>query len=264
MFNYDPKPNSLAGKTVLITGGAKGIGKAIAMSYAEAGAQVIITGRDASTLIETCAEINQAYPSDTEIATAEYVVLDLLNSDDETCENVATACKTRYQKLDGLVHNAGILGDIGPIGDADTATWLDVMQINLNGAFVLTKALLPLLSQSPSASIIFTSSSVGRKGRATWGAYSVSKFATEGLMQTLADELSHEKSCDKSNIRCNSVNPGATATAMRQKAYPDEDPSTIATPCEIMPAYLFLMGPDSEGINSQALNAQNGSPADFY
>lgn len=257
MFEYTPKPNSLAGKTVLITGGAKGIGKAIALSYAEAGAKALITGRDEASLIETCSQINRAYPSDSDIATAEYALLDLARADDQTCENLATACKTRYQKLDGLVHNAGVLGDIGAISNADSMLWQDVMQINVNAAFVLTKALLPLLSQSPSASIIFTSSSVGRKGRATWGAYSVSKFATEGLMQTLADELTETK------IRCNSLNPGATATAMRQKAYPDEDPSTIAAPADIMPAYLFLMGPDSEGVNGQALNAQNGCPADF-
>ena len=99
--------------------------------------------------------------------------------------------------------------------------------------------------------MIFTSSSVGRKGRAYWGAYGVSKFATEGLMQTLADEVENV-----STVRSNSINPGATRTSMRAQAYPAENPQNNPEPQAIMPVYLYLMGPDSTGINGQAFNAQ--------
>jgi NAD(P)-dependent dehydrogenase (short-subunit alcohol dehydrogenase family) len=116
---------------------------------------------------------------------------------------------------------------------------------------MLIKALLPLLHQSSSASIIFTSSSVGRKGRAYWGAYAVSKFATEGLMQVLAEELQNT-----SSIRVNAINPGATNTAMRRSAYPAETPSSNPSPEAIMPTYLYLMGRDSEAVNGQSLDAR--------
>ena len=117
---------------------------------------------------------------------------------------------------------------------------------------MLTQGVLGALKASEDASVIFTSSSVGRQARAFWGAYAVSKFATEGLMQVLADELEHT-----GKIRVNSINPGATRTQMRRKAYPGEDPQTLLTPEEIMPTYLYLMGADSRGVTGQAFDAQS-------
>jgi NAD(P)-dependent dehydrogenase (short-subunit alcohol dehydrogenase family) len=130
--------------------------------------------------------------------------------------------------------------------------WFQVMQVNLNATFLLTKACLPLLRKAPDASVIFTSSSVGRKGRAYWGAYAVSKFGVEGLAQVLADELE-----TNTNIRVNTINPGATQTAMRTSAFPGEDPSTLVKPEQIMPLYLYLMGTDGRHIHGQSLNAQD-------
>ena len=126
------------------------------------------------------------------------------------------------------------------------------MQVNLNAPFLLTQACLKLLKSATNASIVFTSSSVGRKARAYWGAYSISKFATEGMMQVLADELE-----TNTTIRVNSINPGATRTAMRAMAYPAEDPMTLPPPEAIMSLYLYLMGVDSHEINGQALNVQD-------
>ena len=125
------------------------------------------------------------------------------------------------------------------------------MQVNVNAQFLLTRHLLPLLQAAPAASIVFTSSGVGRKGRAYWGAYAVSKFATEGFMQVLADELENT-----SNVRVNSLNPGATNTAMRRSAYPGERPTDNPAPEEIMATYLYLMGDDSRGVTGQAFNAR--------
>ena len=156
-----------------------------------------------------------------------------------------------FGRLDGLLHNASIIGPRTPLDVLPDDEFIQVMQINVNATFMLTRALLPLLKQAEDGSVVFTSSSVGRKGRAHWGAYGVSKFATEGLMQTLADELE-----GVSAARSNSINPGGTRTAMRAQAYPAEDPGRNPLPEQIMPVYLYLMGPDSAGINGQAFDAQ--------
>lgn len=155
-----------------------------------------------------------------------------------------------FGRLDGLLNNASILGPRMPMQQIPDDKFAEVMQVNVQATFGLTRALLPLLQLSEDASVVFTSSGVGRKGRAYWGAYAVSKFATEGLMQVLADEL------DETHVRANSVNPGATRTSMRAAAYPGEHPDSNPAPEDIMPVYLYLLGPDSKGVNGQALNAQ--------
>ena len=129
------------------------------------------------------------------------------------------------------------------------------MQVNVNAAFLLSRALLPALSRSASGRMLFTASSVGRQGRAYWGAYSVTKFAVEGLMQVLADELANTTS-----IKVNSINPGGTRTKMRATAYPAEDPGTVPTPESLMPVYLYLMGPDGEHLHGQALDVRSFDP----
>ena len=164
-------------------------------------------------------------------------------------QTLAQQLEQEFSQLDGLLHNAAILGVRTPLQLYDPEMWQQVMQVNSNAPFYITRALLPLLNLSTDASIIFTSSSVGRSGRAYWGAYSVSKFAVEGMMQIFADELENT-----SNIRVNSLNPGATRTNMRARAYPAENPDNNPTAEDIMPAYLYLMGKDSHDINGQALN----------
>jgi NAD(P)-dependent dehydrogenase (short-subunit alcohol dehydrogenase family) len=133
----------------------------------------------------------------------------------------------------------------------DPVEWLRVIQVNLNAPFLLTQACLPLLKRAPDASVLFTSSGVGRRGRAYWGAYSASKFAIEGLMQVLADELD-----ENSRVRVNSINPGRVRTAMRAAAYPAENPAELLTPQDIVLPYLYLLGPDSRDVHGRALDAQ--------
>jgi NAD(P)-dependent dehydrogenase (short-subunit alcohol dehydrogenase family) len=156
-----------------------------------------------------------------------------------------------FGRLDGLLLNAGILGQRTSIEQTRLEDWNQVMHVNVTANFALVKTLLPLLRQSDAASVLFTSSSVGRKGRAYWGAYAVSKFATEGLMQVLADELENV-----SAIRVNAINPGATNTAMRRTAYPAEEPSKNPLPEQIMAPYLYLLGPDSGEVNGVSVDAQ--------
>jgi NAD(P)-dependent dehydrogenase (short-subunit alcohol dehydrogenase family) len=244
--NYSPATNLLEGRIILVTGAGAGIGKEAALQFAAHGATLVLLGRTLEKLEAVYDAIEAAGHPQAAIFEA-----DMLTATTADYQRLAQSILEEFGHLDGLLHNASILGQRTPIAQADAGQWQDVMQVNVNAQMMLTQAMLPLLEQAPSASIVFTSSGVGRQGRAYWGAYAVSKFATEGFMQTLADELENT-----TNIRVNSLNPGATRTTMRAAAYPAEDPSSLPTAADIMPAYLYLMGNDSENIKGQALNAQ--------
>ena len=244
--DYQASQQLLTGRNILVTGAGDGIGKVAAQTYAASGATVILLGRTSSKLEAVYDSIEQAGHPQPII-----IELDMLSANRPDYLALRDNIAAELGSLHGLLHNAGILGERTPIQNADPQQWLDVMQVNVNAQLLLTQAMLPVLLQAEHASIIFTSSGVGRKGRAYWGAYGVSKFATEGLMQTLADELENT-----SQVRVNSLNPGATRTAMRATAYPAEDPASLPTAENIMPAYLYLMGDDSIGVNGQALSAQ--------
>ncbi len=243
--NYQPNADLLSGKTIMVTGAGDGIGRAASMAYASHGATVILVGRTESKLEEVYDAIEAAgHPKPA------LVVMDLATVTEKQCRHLAEGLGEEFGHLDGLLHNASLLGERRPIESATWAAWQEVMQVNVNAQFLLTRYLLPLLQAAPAASLIFTSSGVGRTGRAFWGAYSVSKFATEGLMQILADELDNT-----SNVRVNCINPGATNTAMRRAAYPAEQPDTNPSAEDIMGVYLYLMGPDSTD-NGLSFDAQ--------
>lgn len=246
MFDYKAPHDLLKDRVILVTGAGDGIGRAAAKSFALHGASVILHGRDEQKLEALYDEIETAG-----LPQAAIYPIDFETADYETFFEMQQNLGNEFGRLDGLLHNAGLLGQRTPIEHTKTDAWQKIMQVNVNAVFLMTKALLPLLNESADASLLFTSSGVGRQGRAFWGAYAVSKFATEGLMQVLADELENI-----SNIRVNSINPGATNTAMRRLAYPGEVPNSNPSPDEIMNAYLYLMGPDSKGVNGQGFDAQ--------
>ncbi|KUM44146.1 YciK family oxidoreductase [Pseudomonas sp. EpS/L25] len=245
MFDYHVPADLLRDRVILITGANRGIGAALAKGCAALGAQVILHGRDVAALDQVRDEILAAGGQP-----AETLVLDLEQADVAAYAAVAQRLSQRFGRLDGLVHNAGLLGPRVSLEETPASALAQVLNVNVQAGFALTQALLPLLKASSDASVIFTSSSVGRKGRAGWGAYSVSKFATEGLMQVWAEELAD------AGIRVNSVNPGGTRTAMRAAAYPEEDPVRVPLPEAILPVYLYLLGPAGQGTTGQALNAQ--------
>lgn len=242
--DYKPAPSLYEGRVVLVTGATSGIGRAAATALASYGATVLLHGRDVRALDALYGELRLIGP---EPAVA---VLDLERAQGDEYNALTDEIDSRYGRLDGLLLNAGILGDRSPIEHYDIGVWQKVIHVNVNAQFILTRCLLPLLKRSPDASIVFTTSGVGNRGRAYWGAYSVSKFATEGLAEVLADEL------EGSNVRVNSINPGATRTRMRAGAYPGEDPDTLPAPEEILGTYLYLLGPDSRGINGQRFDCQ--------
>lgn len=246
MSDYLPAPDYLNGKTILITGAGDGIGKTLAITLANYGATVILLSRSQEKLEAVYDEIEAAHPGKVIIHP-----LDFSKATDADYKQLAQSLNEQFECLDGLVHNAALLGARTPIEFYPEKDWAELMEVNVNAVFYLTRALLPALSRSEDARLLFISSSVGRKGRAYWGAYGVSKFAVEGLMQTLAEELEAT-----SKIRVNSLNPGGTRTPMRRDAYPAEDPETVPTPESIMPAYLFLFSPEARAIHGQALNVR--------
>ncbi|MEY0300542.1 YciK family oxidoreductase [Providencia manganoxydans] len=249
MLHYQPKQDLLSGKTLLVTGAGDGIGREAALTYARFGASLILIGRTLHKLQSVSQEIEQLTGK-----AADIYVLDLLTATHQEYTELAQSIAKKHAYLDGVLHSAGLLGVVSPIIEQPVVEWHEVMQVNVNGAFMLTQVLLPLLLKAPNASLVFTSSSVGKQGRAEWGAYSVSKFATEGLMQILSEEYKN------SSLRVNCINPGRTRTSMRASAAPNEDPMTIKTPADIMPIYLYVMSDDSlrkTGISFDAQPARN-------
>lgn len=245
MLSYNAPANLFANKVILITGAGDGIGKTTALATAKLGATVILLGRTVKKLEAVYDQILEDGGSEPAI-----VPLDLLGATPQNYRDMAATIDSQFGHLDALLHNASVLGHLEPFKQISETDWHEVMQINLNSAFYLTQALLPVLGKSANASVLFTSSSVGSKGRAYWGSYAISKFATEGMMQVLADEY------DNTSLRFNCINPGGTRTSMRAKAFPGEDPLTLKTAEDIMPAYLYLLGDESIAENGKTFAAQ--------
>ena len=247
----EPAPDALAGRVVAITGPTAGIGRALALECARRGAELILLGRSVPKLEGLDAEIGRLTRYDgSPVVPPVLAPLDLENALARDYDAIAEAIEQRWGRLDGLVHNASLLGQLAPIEQFDVPTWMRVMHVNLNAAFALTQVLMPALRASSDAAVLFTSSGVGRRGRAYWGAYAVSKFGTEGLVQVLAAEL------EQTRVRVNAINPGRARTAMRRQAYPSEDASTLPEPSALVAPYVVLLGPQSRGITGGSFDAQ--------
>lgn len=245
MFDYHAPDNLLQDSVILVTGASDGIGREAALTYARHGAQLILLGRSQAKLEAVQEQIVQAkglLPT--------VIALDFAQATVQQYQRIAATITEQFSHLDGLLHSAGVLGSLSPFEQIQLDEWQQLLQVNVTAQMQLTQALLPLLKVAPQGRIIFTSSGVGKKARALWAGYAVSKFATEGMMQLLADEFA------SSSLRINCINPGATRTAMRAQACPTEDPGILKTPAELMPLYLYLMGRDSQQVNGQSWDAQ--------
>jgi NAD(P)-dependent dehydrogenase (short-subunit alcohol dehydrogenase family) len=236
----------LSGRVIAITGATGGIGQALVLAALREDAELVLLGRNTNKLQALHAECEALAPGRALMAP-----LDLEQAVAQDYDRIADAVMQRYGRLDGLVHCAALLGTLTPVEQYDVPTWCRVMHVNLTAAFALTQVLLPALRKSADAAVIFTSSGVGRRGKAYWGAYAASKFALEGLSQVLADELE-----GTSRIRVNTVNPGRARTVMRRQAYPAEDIGTLPLPGTLLEPYLRLLGPRGAGITGQAFDSQ--------
>lgn len=237
--------NALQNKVILVTGAGDGIGRQAALTYAEYGAEVILLGRTVKKLEAVYDEIVKAGGKEPAI-----IPLDMNGATVKNYQDMAATIEMEFGRLDGLLNNASILACLNPVEFITEDSFDKVMKVNFKATFFLTQALLPVLKKAESPSIIFTSSGVGKKGRAFWGEYAFSKFATEGLMETMADEYGH------THMRVNAINPGATKTKMRAKAYPGEDVEKLKTPLDLMSGYVYLMSDESKEVNGQSIDLQ--------
>jgi len=238
--------DELKNKTILVTGANRGFGKAITMDLAKAGATVIMLGRDFASLESTYDEV-----VDSGFVEPILYPLDLEGASPENYEQLQMDIIEEIGSIDGLIHNAAIIGTMMPIEQYDIKVWYSTMQINVNSAFMLTQFMIPVLNKSKDARVLFLSSTVGRQGRAYWGAYGVSKFAIEGLSKTLSEELGN------TNIKVNSLNPGNMRTEMRRSAYPAENSDKNPLPEDKSPAIVYLMSSKSININGEQLTLEH-------
>ncbi len=240
--DYSPAPNALQDRVIMITGATDGIGKALALAVAQLGATVIAHGRNTKKL----EALDDAIKAISSKRTA-LLPLDFEKVGPNEYQAAVQAIEQNYGRLDGLIHNAAMLGEHAPIEHHDIPKWLRTLHVNTNAPFILTRYCLPLLRKSADASIVFSSCEVAIKSRSNWGAYLVSKSANEGMMKMLAEEL------ENTHIRVNSVDPGIANTKIRMQAFPAENRDLLSKPDQVVTPYLFLLGGNSKGVNGQRL-----------
>jgi len=222
----------IRGKTVLITGGGQGIGKAAALAFAKEGAQVAICGRNPATLESAAKELR---------ALGAAVVAEKCDVADEgQVADFIAAVIREFGAIDILVNNAGVLGPRGSLEKASAADWRATLEANLTGPFLMTREVMRVsMLKRERGVVINVSSGAGRRATAGWGPYAASKFGLEGMTQAWADETRGTK------IRFYTLNPGPTATTMRAAFAPDEDPKTIKSPAAAAQAFVELALEDS-------------------
>ena len=247
MKDYLPAPDLLKDRVILVTGAGDGIGRAAARRFAAFGATVVLLGRTIRKLEQVYDAIEQAGHPQPAI-----YPMNLEGASPKDYADLAHVLETEFGRLDGLLHNAAILGGLTPVIHYNIEHWYRILQVDLNAPFLLTQAVLNLMIRSPDASIVFTTDSVSDEGRAYWGAYAVAKGGLQTFMKMLASELE-----TNTTVRVNSIDPGKVRTELRLKAYPGGDPDEWAEPEKIMGVYLYLMGADSRGITGQTFKAQD-------
>jgi NAD(P)-dependent dehydrogenase (short-subunit alcohol dehydrogenase family) len=229
-------------KVVLVTGASRGLGRALAAALGAAGARLALCARGADALQEVASELRAsgvevlAHAADVTDAGALCVLVE--------------AAATRWGRVDALINNASLLGERVPLRDQTVSIWRDVLDVNVTGAFLAARAVLPLMRRQGGGSIINVTSGVGNEPRVDWGAYAVGKWALEAFSGNLALEEA------VAGIRVNLVDPGSLRTAMRRAAYPDEDPLRPAPPEEAVPVFLWLVSDESAGVTGRRLDAR--------
>ena len=244
--HFSPHDNCLEGKTILVTGAGDGIGRVAALTYARYGATVLLLGRTSSKLESVYDEIESFGGKQPAM-----LPMNLEGATYAEMQKLANLIHREVGQLDGVLHNAGMLGALTPLEMYDVDMFAQVMKVNFTSTFMLTQALLPLLKDASHGSIVFTSSSVGTHPRAFWGAYALSKQAVEGMSDIFTQETQNT-----TNLRFNCVNPGGTRTNMRAHAFPGENPMSLKSPDDIMAGYVYLMSDESIDVRGQVVELQ--------
>ena len=227
---------SILNKSILITGSSDGIGKSLAIEFSKLGANIILLGRNSEKLDAVYDLLDHSRVSQKHLI----LEADLALLSNEAAQEIFIAISQEFEVLDGIIHNAALLGTMSSLEDYDLSTWDEVMKVNLRAPFILTKTLKVMLENASLPRLIFTSSGVANKGRSFWGAYSVSKFGIKGLAEIFKDELEAT-----TKIKVFNFDPGKTRTNMRAAAYPAEDPNTLKSPTELIDCYLWFFQEES-------------------
>jgi NAD(P)-dependent dehydrogenase (short-subunit alcohol dehydrogenase family) len=243
IHNYQPAKDLLKDRVILVTGAGDGIGAVAAQTFAAHGAVVVLLGRTVRKLEAVYDAIKKAGGPEPAI-----YPLNLEGANFKDYQDMAAVISRELGGLNGILHNAALLGDITPVAHYDVQLWHRVLQVNVNAPYMLTRACLGLLQSSADPRIVFTAH---RVEQAYWGAYGVSKAASLSLMHVLADELSEHR-----RITVNAIEPGHTQSPLMARAYPGKDLKSLPPIQTIMPAYLYLFGPDSAAVTGQILPAQ--------
>ena len=227
---------SILNKSILITGSSDGIGRSLAIEFSKLGANIILLGRNSEKLDAVYDLLDHSHVSQKHLI----LEADLALLSNEAAQEIFIAISQEFEVLDGIIHNAALLGTMSSLEDYDLSSWDEVMKINLRAPFILTKTLKVMLENASLPRLIFTSSGVANKGRSFWGAYSVSKFGIKGLAEIFKDELEAT-----TKIKVFNFDPGKTRTNMRAAAYPAEDPNTLKSPTELIDCYLWFFQEES-------------------
>lgn len=244
----DTSGQDMTSRIILITGAAGGLGRAAARALSAAGATTILLDRNLKALESLYDEITAAgheepllHPINFEgVGAAEYLEL-------------ATAVDQQFGRLDGVLHSAATLGELSPLHQYDPDLWARALHVNINAPFMLNQVCLPLLQRSDSARLVFTSDAVGRRGRAFWGAYGISKAALENMMEILANELGAG-----SRVQVMTFDPGTVDTALRRRAYPTEPEGTHPSPDALAACYLRLFGAEGASLHGRRVTRPAG------
>ena len=227
---------SILNKSILITGSSDGIGKTLAIEFSKLGANIILLGRNSEKLDAVYDLLDHSRVSQKHLI----LEADLALLSNEAAQEIFIAISQEFEVLDGIIHNAALLGTMSSLEDYDLSTWDEVIKVNLRAPFILTKTLKVMLENASLPRLIFTSSGVANKGRSFWGAYSVSKFGIKGLAEIFKDELEAT-----TKIKVFNFDPGKTRTNMRAAAYPAEDPNTLKSPTGLIDCYLWFFQEES-------------------
>lgn len=246
MKDYLPRSDLLADRVILVTGASSGLGRAASLAYARHGATVALLARNADKLEAVYDEIVAA--GGPEPAMFPY---DLAAADDRSMETLAGTIAHHLKRLDGVLHSAHHFYNLTPMALQTLEQWQTLMRVNLIAPFALTRACLPLLKQAPDAAVVFTGETHGRHPSAFWGGYAVAKSGLEAMTRIWADELNADDP-----LRINTLIPGQVATTLRTRTHPGLSPESLPQVEDLMPWYLYLMGPDSHAVRGQIIECQ--------